>query len=151
MPLNRRTFTAALVSAPLALTAPLTSQAKTMKITPIAARPEIAFAEACEASGFSRMLFIAGQVPQDGDYVPDDYESQYRLAWKNVERQLTAADMTFDNLVKATIYLSDRSLIAKSKGLRGSILGGRTPAITIVIVGIYDERWLLEIEAVAVA
>lgn len=122
-----------------------------MNITPLAPSPGIAFAEACEVSGFSRMLFVSGQVPQEGDVIPPDYEGQYRLAWKNVERQLHAAGMSFDNLVKATIYLSDRSLIAQSKGLRASILGERTPAITIVIVGIYDERWLLEIEAVAAA
>jgi enamine deaminase RidA (YjgF/YER057c/UK114 family) len=114
--------------------------------------PNIAFAQACEASGFSRLLFISGQVPEDENaHVPPDYPSQYRLAWANVERQLKAAGMSFDNLVKATIFLSDRALIAQSTGLRHSILGERTPAITIILCGIYDEKWLLEIEAVAAA
>jgi len=123
-----------------------------MKITPIAPNPEIAFAEACEVSGFSRLLFVSGQVPADADQVvPPDYPSQYRLAWANVERQLKAAGMSFDNLVKATIFLSDRALIAQSAGLRASVLGARTPAITIILAGIYDEAWLLEIEAVAAA
>jgi len=118
----------------------------------IAPNRDIAFAEACEVSGFSRLLFISGQVPADENQrVPPDYPSQYRLAWANVERQLKAAGMSFDNLVKATIFLSDRALIAQSKGLRASILGERTPAITIVLTGIYDEKWLLEIEAVAAA
>jgi enamine deaminase RidA (YjgF/YER057c/UK114 family) len=115
-------------------------------------QPDIAFAQACEVSGFSRLLFISGQVPEDEtQHVPPDYPSQYRLAWANVERQLKAAGMSFDNLVKATIFLSDRALIAQSKGLRASVLGARTPAITIVLTGIYDEAWLLEIEAVAAA
>ena len=57
--------------------------------------------------------------------------------------------MSFDNLIKATIFLSDRALIAQSAGLRRSILGERTPAITIIICGIYDQKWLLEIEAIA--
>lgn len=113
---------------------------------------DIAFAAANEVSDFSRLLFISGQVPEDENgHVPPDYPSQYRLAWANVERQLKAAGMSFDNLVKATIFLSDRSLIAQSKGLRASILGERTPAITIILCGIYDEKWLLEIEAVAAA
>lgn len=121
-----------------------------MKTTPYAPNTETAFAEACEVTGFSRLLFISGQVPADENQaVPPDYPSQYRLAWANVERQLKAAGMSFDNLVKATIFLSDRALIAQSKGLRASILGERTPAITIVLTGIYDEAWLLEIEAVA--
>ena len=114
--------------------------------------PSIAFAAANEVSGFSRLLFISGQVPEDENgHVPPDYPSQYGLAWANVERQLKAAGMSFDNLVKATIFLSDRALIAQSKGLRASILGERTPAITIILCGIYDEKWLLEIEAVAAA
>ena len=118
----------------------------------IAAERHIAFSHACEVEGFSRLLFISGQVPEDENgYVPPDYPGQYRLAWANVERRLEAAGMSFDNLVKATIFLSDRALIAQSDGLRASVLGQRTPAITIVLVGIYDRNWLLEIEAVAAA
>ena len=123
-----------------------------MQIKAFSPQTDIAFAQACEVSGFSRLLFVSGQVPADeNQHVPSDYASQYRLAWANVERQLKAAGMSFDNLVKATIFLSDRSLIAQSKGLRASVLGDRTPAITIVLTGIYDEAWLLEIEAVAAA
>lgn len=59
--------------------------------------------------------------------------------------------MSFDNLVKVTIFLSDRRLIAQSVGLRQEILGDRSPALTIIIAGIYDEAWLLEIEAIAAA
>ena len=111
-----------------------------------------AFAHACEAAGCSRLLFISGQVPEDeAGHVPEDYPSQYRLAWANVEKQLKAAGMSFDNLVKVTIFLSDRALTKQSVGLRRSVLGDRSPAVTIVITGIYDARWLLEIEAIAAA
>ena len=112
---------------------------------------EHAYAQAVEVSGAQRLLFISGQVPEDESGIPPDYPAQYRLAWANVEKQLRAAGMTFDNLAKATIFLSDRALIAQSCGLRRAVLGDRTPAITIVITGIYDARWLLEIEAIAVA
>lgn len=123
-----------------------------MQIKVFSPQADIAFAQACEVSSFSRLLFISGQVPEgENQHVPPDYPSQYRLAWANVERQLKAAGMSFDNLVKATIFLSDRALIAQSKGLRREVLGERTPAITIVLTGIYDEAWLLEIEAVAAA
>ncbi|TYT24889.1 RidA family protein [Luteimonas viscosa] len=122
-----------------------------MTIQPIAPTG-LAYAQASLVSGASRWLFVSGQVPEDPDgRIPDDYPSQYRLAWRNVETQLHAAGMTFDNLVKATIFLSDRALIAQSGGLRQSILGDRSPALTIVIAGIYDSRWLLEIEAIAAA
>jgi 2-iminobutanoate/2-iminopropanoate deaminase len=113
---------------------------------------ENAYAQACEVTGAQRLLFVSGQVPEDAEQrVPADYPSQYRLAWRNVETQLKAAGMSFDNLVKVTIFLSDRALIAQSGGLRRAILGDRSPALTIVIAGIYDASWLLEIEAVAAA
>jgi 2-iminobutanoate/2-iminopropanoate deaminase len=123
-----------------------------MQMKPIDPTPGGAFAHANEISNFSRLLFISGQVPEDdNEHVPPDYPSQYRLAWANVEKRLKAAGMTFDNLVKVTIFLSDRKLVAQSAGLRHAILGDRSPAITIIICGIYHEAWLLEIEAVAAA
>lgn len=122
-----------------------------MRIRPIHPTGD-AYAQACEASGASRLLFVSGQVPADADgHVPADYRSQYRLAWANVQAQLNAAGMDFGNLVKVTIFLCDRGLIAQSAGLRREVLGEHSPALTIVIAGIYDEAWLLEIEAVAVA
>ncbi len=109
-----------------------------------------AYAQACAVSGHRRLLFISGQVPEDAEQkVPADYPSQYRLAWANVEVQLNAAGMSFDNLLKVTLFLSDRKLIAQSAGLRAEILGDRSPALTIIIAGIYDASWLLEIEAIA--
>lgn len=141
------------IAAPLALAAlfPLTAGKAPMTIKPIAPTGH-AYAQASLVTAATRWLFVSGQVPEDAaGHVPTDYPSQYRLAWRNVEAQLQAAGMGFDNLVKVTIFLSDRALIAQSAGLRQSILGDRSPALTIVIAGIYDSAWLLEIEAVAAA
>lgn len=35
--------------------------------------------------------------------------------------------------------------------VRQEVLGDRAPALTVVIATIYDEDWLLEIEAIAVS
>jgi 2-iminobutanoate/2-iminopropanoate deaminase len=112
-----------------------------------------AYAQAHEVTGASRVLFISGQVPTAADgSVPSDFKSQCRLAWANVETQLTAAGMTFENLAKITVFLSDRKYRRENYEVRAEILGGRVqPALTIIITGIYDEAWLLEIEAIAVA
>jgi 2-iminobutanoate/2-iminopropanoate deaminase len=157
-PMQRRRFCALGATAATAATTLPAGAAATadtavpgLRLRPIAPTG-LAYAQACEASGFSRLLFVSGQVPADADgRVPDAYPEQYRLAWRNVEAQLHAAGMDFDNLVKVTIFLSDRALIAQSAGLRQQVLGDRSPALTIVIAGIYDEAWLLEIEAVAAA
>lgn len=108
------------------------------------------YAQASLVTGATRLLFVSGQVPADQDgQVPSAYPDQYRLAWRNVEAQLRAVGMDFDNLVKVTIFLSDRALIEQSAGLRQEVLGDRSPALTIIIAGIYNSAWLLEIEAVA--
>ena len=54
-------------------------------VTKKALSPETgnAFAHGVEISGFQRLLFISGQVPEDGEgNVPPDYRSQYRLRAK---------------------------------------------------------------------
>jgi enamine deaminase RidA (YjgF/YER057c/UK114 family) len=57
--------------------------------------------------------------------------------------------MDFSNLVKLTVFLSDRQYRAGHAEVRKALLGPLSPAMTIVITDIYDEKWLLEIEAVA--
>ena len=55
------------------------------------------------------LVFISGQVPEDNDgRVPDDFDGQCRLAWRNLLSVLEAADMTVHNLAKVTVFLSDR-------------------------------------------
>lgn len=139
-------------SAALAATVGIPRSGQTaMHIQPIAPTG-LAYAQANLVTGATRLLFVSGQVPEDADgRVPAAYPDQYRLAWRNVEAQLHAAGMDFDHLVKVTIFLSDRALIAQSAGLRQQILGDRSPALTIVIAGIFDSAWLLEIEAIAAA
>ena len=83
--------------------------------------------------------------------MPESFEDQARLAWANVIAQLRAADMTLDNLVKVTIFLSDRKYIADYRRTRDEALGGRRVGLTTIITGIFDEKWLLEIEAIAAA
>lgn len=149
--MHRRDFARTTLLTTLAMAAPACTRS-IMKTRPIDPMPGLAYAQALEVTGATRLLFVSGQVPADADgNVPADYPSQYRLAWANVEARLSAAGMTFDNLVKVTIFLSDRRYVKESYGLRPQVLGDRSPALTIVITGIYDEAWLLEIEAIAAA
>jgi enamine deaminase RidA (YjgF/YER057c/UK114 family) len=69
----------------------------------------------------------------------------------NVEAQLRAAGMSLDNLVKVTTFLSDRRYGMENRAVRMEVLGERRPALTVVITGIFDDAWLIEIEAVAAA
>jgi 2-iminobutanoate/2-iminopropanoate deaminase len=59
--------------------------------------------------------------------------------------------MSLDNLVKVTIFLSERAYSAENREVRRAVLGDRAVALTVIITGIFDAAWLLEIEAVAAA
>ncbi len=112
----------------------------------------LSYAQAYLVERASRFLFISGQVPADEDgKVPARFEDQCRLVWRNIETQLTAAGMKLTDLIKVTIFLSDRQYRAANAAVRKEVLGAHAPALTIIITGIYDEEWLLEIEAIAAA
>lgn len=109
-----------------------------------------AYAQSFEVTNPKRFVFVSGQVPEDEKgNVPADFKSQCRLAWKNVEAQLAKSGMTLNNIVKFTVFLSDRKYRGESYQVRAEVLGKHEPAMTIIIAGIYDEVWLLEIEVTA--
>jgi 2-iminobutanoate/2-iminopropanoate deaminase len=95
---------------------------------------------------------VSGQIPETvAGEVPTDFPSQAILAWRNVIAQLQAAGMPVENLVKVTVFLSSRDYALPNREIRQEVLGSRAPALTVIITGIFDETWLLEIEAAAAA
>ncbi|HEY2685918.1 MAG TPA: RidA family protein [Steroidobacteraceae bacterium] len=117
-----------------------------------APKPQGSYAQAVEVTGASRWLYISGQIPVDvrGE-VPSAFTEQARLAWRNLIAQLNAAGMGIENLVKVTTFLASREHALEYRSVRHEFLGALTPALTVIITGIFDESWLLEIEAVAAA
>jgi enamine deaminase RidA (YjgF/YER057c/UK114 family) len=122
-----------------------------MKIVSIEPQPN-SYAQGALVTGAGRWVYVSGQVPEDGEgRVPATFGEQARLAWRNVFGVLERAGMTPRDLVKVTVYLSDRRYREENAVIRAEMLGDHAPALTVVIVGIWDEAWLLEIEAVAAA
>lgn len=110
------------------------------------------YSQAVEVMDAKRTLFISGQIPVAPDgTVPENFCDQARQAWANLEAQLRAADMGLDNIVKHTTFLGNRVHRAENSLVRKEVLGDREPALTVVVCDIFDESWLLEIEAIAVA
>ena len=110
------------------------------------------YSQAVEITNASRVLFISGQIPVSVDgTTPEGFLDQARLAWANVEAQLKAAGMGLENIVKHTTFLADRKYREENRQVRREIFGELRPALTVVITGIFDEAWLLEVEAIAAA
>lgn len=108
------------------------------------------YSQAIELKNYKRLVFVSGQVPADENgNVPSDFKNQCELVWKNIGKQLRDAGMELGNIVKITTFLSDRKYRQENSEVRRKILGNHQPAITVIIAGIYDEEWLLEIEVIA--
>lgn len=110
------------------------------------------YAQAVALQEHRQLLFISGQIPETVDgSTPTEFKLQCELVWANITAQLKEAGMTVNNLVKVTTFLSSREYANENSTIRQQILGSHSPALTVIITDIYDESWLLEIEAIAAA
>ncbi len=118
--------------------------------SPLAPGPSGGYSQALDVQGSTRWLYVSGQIPVDrAGAVPSGFAEQADLVWANILAQLDAAGMGVANLVKVTTFLSSRQCADENGQARRRALGSHAPALTVVIAGIYDEAWLLEIEAIA--
>lgn len=68
------------------------------------------------------------------------------------KRSCARQGWVLENLVKTTIILADRKYGPEHRNVRKAVLGTVTPpASTVIIAGLYDSAWMIEIEGVAVA
>jgi len=103
--------------------------------------------------GVERRLIVSGQVgvAPDGS-VPNTGEGQITQAFANLRAVLEANGMAITNLVKTTVFLTDRSLLTSFRVARDAVYGGHAPCSTLLFVaGLADPRFVVEIEAEAVA
>jgi len=114
------------------------------------AKPMGAYVQALEVTETTRRLYVSGQAPvcQDGK-VPNTFKEQAETVWRNILAQLHAADMSAEHIVKATTFLSDRKYRAENRDVRQQMLNGHTFALTVVLAGMFEDGWLLEIDAIA--
>lgn len=108
------------------------------------------YVHALEVITPSRLLFVAGTMGLNADGSPGDgVTEQLRLIWSNIRRILAEADMTVDNIVRLTSFLSDRSFADANAAARIEALGGRPIPTTAIVVQMLDPNWLVEIEVIA--
>jgi enamine deaminase RidA (YjgF/YER057c/UK114 family) len=110
------------------------------------------YTQAVEVTGATRTLYVSGQVGVAADgSIPDDAMAQSTLAWRNLQAQLRAAGMMLDNLVKTTTIVPDRADLAAVRAGRAAVLGDHRPASTLIVGGLSNPAWKVEVEAIAVA
>ncbi|MEC7763693.1 MAG: RidA family protein [Pseudomonadota bacterium] len=126
-----------------------------MEITirnPKGAEAPAAYSHAIEAKGEGRTLYIAGQVGLRPDGTPGEgLEEQANLLFTQLETILADAGMTFANVVKTTVFMTNPEDYPAFGKLRSAYLKDVKPASTLVYVsGLVRPELVLEVEAIAV-
>jgi len=120
---------------------------------PATVRAPTGYTHAIEIRNPERRLVISGQVGMAPDgTIPETGGGQITQALANLGAILEANDMTPANIVKTTVFLTDRSLLGAFRAARTALLGEHAPASTLLFVaGLADPRFVVEIEAEAAA
>jgi enamine deaminase RidA (YjgF/YER057c/UK114 family) len=81
-----------------------------------------------------------------------DARAQAEQAMENVAALLAEAGAGLGDVVKATVYVTDRAFVADVNDVVLRRLGGNTPAFTTLVVkGLASPELLMEVDVVAVA
>jgi 2-iminobutanoate/2-iminopropanoate deaminase len=120
---------------------------------PPAVRTPTGYSHAILVRGAERRLVISGQVGMalDGS-VSTTGEGQIAQALANLRAVLEANDMSVNDVVKITTFLTDRALLTAYRDARAAVFADHAPASTLLFIsGLADPRFVVEIEAEAVA
>jgi 2-iminobutanoate/2-iminopropanoate deaminase len=98
------------------------------------------------------LLFCSGQIPLDpktGQIVSGDIAAQTRRVLDNIAGVLKAESLTFDNVVKTTIFLTDLGDFQTVNEIYGSYFKQDPPARSTVQVAALPKGANVEIEVIA--
>lgn len=98
-------------------------------------------------------LYTSGQIaanPATGELVLDSIEAETEQVMQNLKALLEAANMTFDNVVKATIFIMNMGDFAKINGVYGKYFAAEiAPARETVQVATLPKNVNIEISVIA--
>ena len=107
-----------------------------------------------QATLVGNTLYTSGQIainPTTGALVLDDINSETKLVMENLKAVLEAADMTFENIVKTSIFISDMHNFGAINEVYGSYFNEATaPARETVEVANLPKFVNVEISAIAI-
>jgi enamine deaminase RidA (YjgF/YER057c/UK114 family) len=126
----------------------------TKTINPWQWQERFGFSQAVEVTGADRVLYLAGQASVDETGAPQhagDMGGQIGQTFDNLERVLSEASMSLENVVRLHYFTTDMEAYFGAMETVMSRLGSHRPASTLVAVTrLALPELLVEIEATAV-
>lgn len=124
---------------------------KTIITTPNAPAPIGPYNQATLING---TLYTSGQIainPKTGELLKGSIEEETKLVMENMKAVLAAADMTFENVVKTSIFISDMHNFGQINSVYGQYFDDETaPARETVEVANLPKFVNVEISMIAV-
>ena len=105
--------------------------------------------QAVEAGG---LLFVSGQIPSNpatGEIVTSGIKDEAKQVMENIGAILTAAGLSFANVVKTTIFLTDMGTFAQVNEVYGGYFTNDFPARETVQVPALPKNVNVEISVIA--
>ena len=100
------------------------------------------------------MLFTSGQIafnPATGELILEDIQSETKQVMENLKAVLAEAELTFENVVKTSIFIADMNDFAKINEIYGAYFNDETaPARETVQVACLPKNVNVEISMIAV-
>ena len=99
-----------------------------------------------------QLLFVSGQVPLDpatGQIVDGDIAAQTRRVFDNLRAVLGAADRSFADVVRTTVFLADMNDFATVNDVYGTYFSEPYPARATVQVARLPKDARVEIDVIA--
>lgn len=99
----------------------------------------------------ARLLFCNGQVgARLNGTVPESRREQIEVIFERIRTILAASNMTFDDIVKFTIFVTDKSILDDYFSIRARVMGDHNPPATLLVVKQFPRPGVeVEIEAIA--
>ena len=100
----------------------------------------------------AQLITIAGQVGMYADgTMAEGIRGQAEAAFRNVLTALEAHSFKASDLVKLTIFITDRAYLEDMRAARNAVLGDeiKPPSTLLVVSGLAAPEMLIEVEAMA--
>jgi 2-iminobutanoate/2-iminopropanoate deaminase len=108
------------------------------------------YSQAVKLNGF---VFLSGQIPLDprsGELVTGSIQVQTERVLENMKAVLQAAGLSFDHIVKTTVFVKDLADFPHMNEVYGKYFGMNPPARSTVEVSRLPRDARVEIEAIAI-
>ena len=107
-----------------------------------------------QAVRIGNMLYTAGQIaldPRSGEFLSGEIEQETERTLENISAILKADELSLNNVVKTTVYLTDLSHFARMNQIYDKYFSKNKPARACVQVAALPKGAKVEIEAIAFA